>query len=226
VSRLIFLNTQVYTETVVSFSFIQKKIKMRQFFIKLLFVVLAAISGTALTIYIVRYANVNQGAVDLQGWKTMTSISSKPVHEGPIHKLYRRAIVAVRGLLALSPKEAIYLIKDTDDNGQKLMANCTYTLTGGDFPARWWSITAYAHDYFLFEAPNNNYSIDKSRAQLDTHHTFRVTLSPKPSDGFWIPTTGHEPYLLTLRLYNVEDAFLNNPAILQPPKIRREGECS
>jgi hypothetical protein len=200
---------------------------MKSWLLKILFVLCAAICGIGSSIYIVRYANIGTGSIDINGWKTLTPFQKNSSGQGQNNsRLYSRAITAVRGLLALDPKEAIYLVKYSDDDGHLLRPNCTYSVSGKDFPARWWSLTAYAGDYYLFDAPNQHYSIDESKVSYDAQQEFHITLGPKETkEHFWIPTLGKDPYLLTLRLYNVSEEFLNNPQILKTPKIHLKGNC-
>lgn len=76
---------------------------------------------------------------------------------------YTRAIVASEGLLSLSAHEALYFTLDRDDQGHPLDESCTYTLSGGDLAARWWSVTLYAGDDFLARNSDDAHSIDASR---------------------------------------------------------------
>ena len=67
--------------------------------------------------------------------------------------MYTRAGIAVNALLALGRAETMYFVAITDDAGNPLRSRCAYRISGAPPKARWWSITAYADDMFLFDAP-------------------------------------------------------------------------
>jgi hypothetical protein len=92
--------------------------------------------------------------------------------------------------------------------------------------ARWWSITAYADDLYLFDAPNRAYSLNGDTARLDMRGQFEFTTGPARTDErHWLPTPGNGGLLLALRLYNPEPALQAAPATLLPPTIARLGDC-
>lgn len=142
--------------------------------------------------------------------------------------MYTRARVAVGGLLALSREETMYYVARTDDSGAPLRAECGYRIEGVAPPARWWSITAYAGDLFLFPNSAGRYSINGSTAQLDNQGRFALVTGPAQRDGpeFWLPTPKSGPLVLTLRLYNPDAGVAAAPASLSAPSISRVGACA
>ncbi len=190
---------------------------------------LATILGIGSAWYVMRYAQFTTNAQQISGWKTLSTPISHPSETEIISPriLYSRAITAVRGLLALSSEETIYFVRYTDKNGVELKANCTYQINGATLPARWWSLTAYANDFFLFDAPNHIFSIDQSRAALDELGQFTASIGPTPlKDTYWIPTIGKESVVLTLRLYQPENDLIHHLNDLKPPEITPVGVCS
>lgn len=141
--------------------------------------------------------------------------------------MYTRASIAVNALLALGRDETMYFVASTDDNGRPLRSHCSYRIGGTPPKARWWSITAYADDMFLFDAPNKHYSLNGSTAQLDAQGRFAMALGPAqpPDNTYWVPMTGHRGAVVTLRLYNPEPELQASPASLVPPRIERLGDC-
>lgn len=141
--------------------------------------------------------------------------------------LYTRASVAVNALLALGRDETMYFVASADDSGQPLRSDCNYRVSGTPPKARWWSITAYADDMFLFDAPNKHYSLNGTTAQLDTDGRFATVLGPTPPQGsvYWLPMVGQRGAVLTLRLYNPAPELQASPASLLPPRIERLGDC-
>lgn len=140
--------------------------------------------------------------------------------------MYTRASIALNALLALGRDETMYFIATNDDAGRPLKSHCAYRVEGVPPQARWWSITAYAKDLFLFDAPNRQYSLNGTTAVLNPQGKFMLSTGPRPSpEGFWLPTPGHTNVILTLRLYNPSPALQASPGSLQAPSIRLMGAC-
>lgn len=140
--------------------------------------------------------------------------------------MYTRAAVAVNGLLALGRDETMYFYATEDDRGQRLQARCSYRVGGVAPKARWWSVTAYAQDLFLFDAPRGRYSLNASLASLDGQGRFSLVTGPTdPGGAFWLPTPGDGDLVLTLRLYNPDAALQASPASLSAPSITAVGDC-
>jgi len=145
----------------------------------------------------------------------------------PDADMYTRASIAVNGLLALGREETMYFVATADEAGRPLRSSCSYRIEGVPPKARWWSITAYADDMFLFDAPNRHYSLNGSTTKLDAQGHFSFTTGPAPSDNaHWLPTPGQRGMVLTLRLYNPEPSLQASPASLMAPTIKRLGECA
>ena len=140
--------------------------------------------------------------------------------------MYTRARLALEGLLALGRDESMYYMARHDDAGQPLRSACSYRVEGLPPPARWWSITAYADDLFLFDAPNRQYSLNDSTARLDASGRFALVTGHKAMEGWhWLPTPGQRGLVLTLRLYNPGPDLQVAPERLQPPSIKAIGAC-
>jgi hypothetical protein len=144
----------------------------------------------------------------------------------PDADMYTRASVALNALLALGRDETMYFIATHDDQGHPLRSECNYRIKGTPPRARWWSVTAYADDLFLFNVPNRHYSLNGSTAVLGAQGRFQLTTGPKAVDGsFWLPTPGKRGVVLALRLYNPDASLQAAPSSLQPPAITRLGDC-
>lgn len=143
--------------------------------------------------------------------------------------MYTRARVAIKALLALERRETLYYLANRDDEGRPLRAQCRYQISGGIPAARWWSVTAYADDFFLFPNPGKRYSISGENPTGANTGEFLFVTGPAPpedSDVYWIPTPGDREFFLTLRLYNPAPALQVNPGALAAPSIRMQGQCS
>ena len=143
--------------------------------------------------------------------------------------LYTRARVAVVGLLALDRRETVYYIARTDSAGQALRSRCQYRIDGVAPPARWWSLTAYAEDHFLFDAAQGRFSLNGALATLDAQGAFHLWTGPiaitDRGADHWLPTPGDRGLELTLRLYHPSEAVQQNPQALSAPTIERVGTC-
>jgi len=143
--------------------------------------------------------------------------------------MYTRARVAAGALLALGRDETLYYLADRDDEGEPLRSACAYRVEGEPPVARWWSITAYADDHYLFANDARRYSLNGGSAMLDARGRFALVTGPGPGEaapGHWLPTPGDRGLVLALRLYNPDPALVAAPAKLVPPGIRRTGECA
>ena len=145
----------------------------------------------------------------------------------PDADIYTRAAIAVNALLALGRDETMYFIAAHDDAGNPLRSSCSYRVEGVPPRARWWSVTAYADDMFLFDAPNQHYSLNGTTARLDANGRFALTTGGQEQPGtHWLPTPGNRGLILTLRLYNPEPDLQAAPASLTPPTIKAIGGCT
>lgn len=155
------------------------------------------------------------GNVDVGGWHSDFAIGSKAADP------YTRARVARHGLLALAKTEAVYFTRASDDDGAPLREACTYRLSGGAMPAKWWSVTLYDARSMLPTNTDGALSIDASRAGKGA---WEAIIAPKRPAGseHWISSRRAGTFDLTLRLYLPEAPLLADPAAtLQPPRIER-----
>ncbi len=128
--------------------------------------------------------------------------------------LYERARVAIFALLALNRTEALYFIADVD-----------YRIEGRDVDARWWSITAYAGDFFLIDNPARRYSYNMANVQREPNGRFIIRLSRSEKQANWLPTGRASAIRVCLRLYEAAPAILEDPGAVSLPSIIRES-CS
>lgn len=135
---------------------------------------------------------------------------------------YTRARIARTGLLALSREETIYFFRNRDSSGDIFRENCTYRMTGGALPSRWWSVTLYANDDFLAQNENDAHSISASDAAISEEEWAAHIGGAKPDDGSgWLSTEAAGQFSLTLRLYNPEPSALDAPSDISFPQIER-----
>jgi hypothetical protein len=180
----------------------------------LLALFIGALIGVGLTWLAVFRATLPGGIAD-GPWHTSLAIGSAG------GDMRTRAAVALHGLLALSRDETLYYNATTDSAGAALDGACTYTVTGRDPDARWWSITAYGADDYLIPNAAQRYSVSKNSVVHDADASFRATVSPTPAAQNWIALAPGR-FSLTLRLYNPGATVAADPAHAALPAIRKE----
>ena len=136
---------------------------------------------------------------------------------------YVRAITATQGLLAMSQREAVYFLALADDDGRGLDPDCAYEIAGGDFPAAWWSITAYDGSY-LAQNADDHPSVDATSIERADDRTWTARLAGRRgSAANWISLQGSSAPNLLLRLYVPEESVLDDPTSVPVPTVRRLG---
>lgn len=164
---------------------------------------------------------VGPAGVDAGVWRVNLLAGS------PNADAYTRARVAIGALLALDRRETLYYIATTDGRGEPLSAGCRYRVSGPAPAARWWSITAYDEDFFLFDNATRRYSVNIETAPRNAQGemSFDVgssIINGKPAE---VPTSGEGSLLLTLRLYNPALSLQRAPGSLIAPRIEAVGTC-
>lgn len=197
-------------------------------------ILLGAVIGIAAAIHTVRAGALGSN-VSIGPWQTgrdfgTTDASAKT-----------RAVVALRGLLALPAREARYYTASTDDAGRPLDGRCRYRVEGGALPGRWWSLTLYDRDGYLVRNAAGRYSVEsaaitriqqgspnsaKAKAMaaiMAAEQRWTIGVSPTPLPGTnWLPTGGIDHFELTLRLYLPTDGGKGDPSRRILPFITRE----
>jgi len=124
-----------------------------------------------------------------------------------------RAGVAMVGLGALQPSEAVYPTTFTDSNGSFLDGQYRYRIHMPSPPPNhaFWSLTLYDIDGFLVENPLKRYSIgDRDQLQYNPDGSLDIVIQQQPPDNNsnWLPApTG--AFSLTLRIYRPDSEFLS-----------------
>lgn len=164
---------------------------------------------------------VGMSGVDAGIWRTNLLAGSREADA------YTRARISLGAVLALDRSETLYYTTEHDDDGNTLRAECRYRIDGTPPPARWWSITAYAADNFLFANAERRYSVSGENAPLDNQGRFMTLVGPNAADTdrFWIPTAGTGGMRLTLRLYGAGEPLQRDPGALAAPSVKRLGDC-
>lgn len=141
---------------------------------------------------------------------------------------YTRARIAIGALLALDRRETLYYTTERDDSGRRLQADCHYDIALRAPPARWWSVTAYAADGFLFPNASRRYSVGGENILVSRDDQIHFSVGPERAEGAsatHIPTRGRGSMRLTLRLYQPAEALQRAPQSLAAPQITRRSGC-
>lgn len=141
----------------------------------------------------------------VQGWQTPPDLLGR---YGTSYNI--RAVVALIGLGANLPEDAIYPSARVDAEGQALDGAHRYRIRfapGQLPPARaFWSVTAYGADDFLLDVPQGRHSVgsrDPLVANPDGSIELLVQAEPPPPElrANWLPVRAGERFTLTARLY-------------------------
>ena len=133
---------------------------------------------------------------------------------------YTRAMIALRGLLALPAHEARYYNAAADSAGEPLDGKCRYRVSGGAIPAKWWSLTLYDHPGYLVANQASRFSIGS--AAVPNPAKWDVIVAPAQQAGLWLPTGRIDRFELTLRAYLPSDGGVGNMTRDQLPSIVKE----
>lgn len=137
--------------------------------------------------------------------------------------MHTRARIARIGLLALSRDEAMYYIADRDADGRRLREDCVYEVSGGELPARWWSLTVYAQDRFLARNEDQAHSLGAAGLPRDAGEDgWRIRLASARNGAMpWLSVRNTDAPTLALRLYRPDAALREDPLVIALPRIER-----
>lgn len=138
-----------------------------------------------------------------------------------------RATVALAGLGANLPEDAIYPYTIVDSNGQTLNGKYRYTIhfDKGSLPPvnAFWSITMYDNAHFFIQNPINRYAIgSKDQLTFNSDGSLDIYIqneSPgKDKESNWLPAPDGD-FNLILRLYAPRKEILDG--MWKPPAVKK-----
>ncbi|WP_181160101.1 DUF1214 domain-containing protein [Sandaracinobacter neustonicus] len=184
-------------------------------------VVLGIVVGVGSALLMIRNGAMI-GRVDNGQWFGSSAVGSTEADP------YTRALVARIGLLGLNRNETIYFTTMKDSAGRPYDGRCTYRISGGALPARWWAVTLYAPDNFLAQNGDNHPSIDATSIQTAPDGSWSARIAPT-QDGAedWISSRNADAFSLSVRLYNPSEKAASDMRNVRLPVIERvscEGE--
>lgn len=184
----------------------------------------AAAAGGHDHLYALRVAIATPSILSTGGWFV------PPKDTGDYGTDYRfRAVVAIYGIAANRPAEAMYIVGAADQDHSRLDGSHRYLIhfTAAQLPppARYfWSLTVYDKDFFLVANPIDRYEISSHTAGLhyNADRSLDVYLqadAPAGQESNWLPAPSSGQFQVTFRLYGPEPAALNR-TYAYPPIVR------
>ncbi len=183
-------------------------------------------------------AAADQGPAYVKGLKTTVAAPSvthndgwfvPPADTGDYGTDYTlRAVVAVNGLAANRPAEAMYIVGVTDSTLKYLNGGNRYVVTfpaGQLPPARYfWSLTMYNQSFYLVSNPLKRYEIGNRTAGLKRNADGSLSIyiqhtAPSGHVSNWLPAPASGTFQVTLRLYGPLPTALHR-TYRYPPIVR------
>lgn len=177
-----------------------------------------ALGGGAGSVWYALQADYGFDVVEVGPWVAHPKLGS------PDADPYSKAILAREGALALGPAEGIVFVAQRDSAGAPLTRDCRYTLYGDTPPARFWTLYAADRSLAVLPPKGRRPAALQSRGLLrQPDRPVSISISPTPSSGNWLATSGTGPLSLVLSLYDTpisNGTGLENIAL---PTITRAG---
>jgi hypothetical protein len=139
-----------------------------------------------------------------------------------------RAVVALNGLAANRPHEAIYIVGATDSTRALLNGanNYVFHFPAGDLPPAkyFWSLTMYDVNFYLVPNPINRYELASHTQGLKRNPDGSLDIyvqhtAPAGHQSNWLPSPASGQFEITLRLYGPEATALND-TYTYPPIVK------
>ena len=136
------------------------------------------------------------GAVAVGPWVTYPGIGTTAIDP------YAQADLARSGAVPMAASEGLSFIATTDDTGYRLSRGCTYRLSGGMPPARFWTLTATDRDGVTIDDLAHRTAFTSRSVVRDASGQATIVAGPEARPGNWLALSGDGPLTLTLRLYD------------------------
>ncbi len=174
----------------------------------------AAAAGGSAKIFALRTGIVLPSEAKHNGWY----VAPRDIgHFGNDYDL--RAVVAVYGIAANIPAEAMYPVGSFDNDGALLSGTNKYVIhiARGDFPPvnYYWSFTAYNQNLFLVSNPINRYAINQFTpgVKYNADGSLDIYVQSTPPAGHesnWLPSPSSGQFEVILRMYGPKRPALDD----------------
>lgn len=128
--------------------------------------------------------------------------TATPRAAAPTRDPYVAAANAASGENPFDLAEGVAFLAERDSAGRPLSGRCVYRLRGAPPPARYWTLSVADPQGRLFENPAGRYGFVSSEIVRDERGGIEIMLAPRARAGAWLPTTGLDAMILSLRLYD------------------------
>ena len=160
----------------------------------ILFIVIAVGLGVGSAYFGINHAD-SLGRFDVGPWHAWPQASS------PDANPYSKADQARRGSMPLGSGEGLAFYAATDDAGTPLDGACQYRISGGQVPARLWTLSLLNEDGTLVDNPSNRYGFHSREVARVSGEFFEIVTGPDVLGGNWLKSASGTPFRLVLRLY-------------------------
>ena len=137
---------------------------------------------------------------------------------------YTLAHMSRNGRLPITSSNALYFRATNDSEGEKIAADCDYSLTGKPLDTDWWSLAVYTPDGRSIKNKSAKSSLNSSSVLRYENGNFTLNLSRQVVAGNWIEISGNKELTLLIRLYGIhanKDSQRGNSIEQNLPIIRR-----
>ena len=135
---------------------------------------------------------------------------------------YSRARMARSGELPLGTAEGLTFTAWVDQEGDTLLGNCRYAITGQTPQARLWTVEVQRVDGRPAPAPRKLRAIGGDTVLRRPDDTFTISVAPRPVSGNWLSSAGVDAMRLVLRLYDTPIRTAQFVAEIAMPDIVRD----
>jgi hypothetical protein len=174
----------------------------------------AAVAGGPAKVFAVRSSIVIPSELKHHGWYVAPGDIG---HFGTDYNL--RAVVAVYGIAANVPVEAMYPVGSFDSTGSLLTGANRYVIhiPKGDFPPvhYYWSFTAYNQNLYLVSNPIHRYAINQFTPGVKYNKDGSLDIyvqasAPAGHESNWLPSPPSGQFEVILRMYGPRAPALHN----------------
>lgn len=137
---------------------------------------------------------------------------------------YTMAKVSRDGTIPLGATEGLAFEAVNDDQGEPLVRECDYAISGITPPSKLWTLTAYTIDGEQIDGTAGGRSaIHSGKVLRFSDGSFRVAVSSKPRAGNWLALSGEGRFYFVLRVYDTPVSSTSGLVSPQMPNIIKQG---
>ncbi len=159
------------------------------------------------------------GTYHIGSWSTWANVGT------PNPDPYTKTFVALGSTLQLGRSEGVQFIAQRDSDGELLLRECNYSITGTTPIANFWTLRASAPDGHSITPKNSTQSMHSKRISRANNGIATIHVGTKLSSGNWLEIEGKGYFELILTLYDASVLSGFGGTINTMPIVTKEG-CS